>query len=75
MFVPITSEVIIEKGTMLKEISTGKLYEVGVRMVAHEEVLGDDPWEITESESGNSEPRVLAMRWDDLAAKYFAEVN
>ena len=28
MFVPITSEVIIERGTVLKEIATGQLFEV-----------------------------------------------
>ena len=75
MFVPITSEVIIERGTVLKEIATGQLFEVGARLSNHEEIWGDDPWELTELEPGNRERTALAVNYDDLARKFFAEVN
>ena len=75
MFVPITSEVTIEKGMVLKEISTAKLFEVGARLTAKEEVLGDDPWELIELSPGSADRRILAVHYENLAGKYFAEVN
>ena len=75
MFVPITSEVIIGTGTVLKEIATGQLFEVGTRLNNREEIWGDDPWELIELEPGNRERTALAVNYDDLTRKYFAEVN
>lgn len=75
MFVPITSEVIIEEGMVLKEIATGKLFEVGARLNNREEIWGDDPWEITELAARSLERTVLAVTYEDLARKYFAEVK
>ena len=42
MFVPITSEVTIDTGMVLKEIATERLFEVGQRLSDKEEVWGDD---------------------------------
>jgi len=76
MFVPITSEVIIGTGTVLKEIATGQLFEVGPRLNNREEIWGDDPWELIElAPPGNRERTALAVNYDDLARKFFAEVN
>jgi hypothetical protein len=75
MFVPITSEVNIETGMVLKEIATGHLFEVGARLNNREEVWGDDPWELTEIAPGNLERTALALPYDALAQKFFAEVN
>ena len=75
MFVPITSEVTIGTGTVLKEIATGHLYKVGPRLNNREEIWGDDPWEIIDLEPGDGERTALAVNYDDLARKYFAEVN
>jgi len=75
MFVPITSEVIIGTGTVLKEIATGQLFEVGTRLNNREEIWGDDPWELTEITPGHGERTAVAVNYDDLARKYFAEVN
>lgn len=75
MFVPITSEVNIETGMVLQEIATGRLFEVGARLNNREEIWGDDPWEITELEPDGNEQTVLAVNYDDLARKYFAEVK
>ena len=75
MFIPITSEVNIETGMVLREIATGQLFEVGARLNNREEVLGDDPWEITEITPGNAERTVLAVSYEGLARKFFAEVE
>jgi hypothetical protein len=75
MFVPITSELNIETGMVLKEIATGNLFEVGARLNDREEVLGDDPWEITEIAAGNAPRTALALPYQELARKFFAEVN
>lgn len=73
MFVPITSEVTINKGMVLKEIATDRLFEVGRRLTDTEEVLGDDPWELTEIEPGHPS-RTISLHYGELAMKYFAEV-
>jgi hypothetical protein len=73
MFVPITSEVTINTGMVLKEIATDRLFEVGHRLTDNEEVLGDDPWELTEIAAGN--PARTALPYQQLAMKYLAEVE
>jgi len=75
MFVPITSEVTIETGMVLKEIATGHLFEVGARLNTNEETLGDDPWELTEINPGNRERTAVALGYLELAQKFFAEVE
>lgn len=75
MFVPITSEVTIETGMVLKEIATSQLFEVGTRLKNAEEGSGEEPWEITETGSGNPERKTLALPYQQLAMKYFAEVD
>jgi len=75
MFVPITSEVTISTGTVLKEIATERLFEVGQRLSDNEEVLGDDPWQITEITPGNLGRSSLALAYEELTRKYFAEVE
>ena len=73
MFVPVTSEVTINTGMVLKEIATDRLFEVGHRLTDNEEVLGDDPWELTEIAPGN--PARTALPYQQLAMKYLAEVE
>lgn len=75
MFVPITSEVTINTGMVLKEIATERLFEVGRRLSDSEEVLGDDPWELTEIAPGNHAPAAIALPYQVLAMKYLAEVE
>jgi len=75
MFVPITSEVTINKGMVLKEIATDRLFEVGQRLSKKEEVWGDDSWELTEIAPGNLAPTAIALPYQDLAMKYLAEVE
>ena len=75
MFVPITSEVTIGKGSVVKEIATGQLFEVGARLSNHEEIWGDDDWELTELTPDNRQRTVLAVKFEDLVRKFFAEVE
>ena len=75
MFVPITSEVTIATGMVLKEIATERLFEVGERLSTKEEVWGDDSWELTEISPGNAGQTALALPYQDLAMKYLAEVE
>ena len=75
MFVPITSEVTIDTGMVLKEIATERLFEVGQRLSTKEEVWGDDSWELTEIAQGNLTRIANALPYSVLAQKYFAEVE
>ena len=75
MFVPITSEVTINKGMVLKEIATERLFEVGQRLSDKEEIWGDDPWELTEIAPGNLGRTAIALPYQELAMKYLAEVE
>jgi hypothetical protein len=74
MFVPITSEITIETGMVVKEIATSRLFEVGARLPSKGEVWGDDAWEITERGPGNQRV-VVALPYQELAMKYLAEVK
>lgn len=75
MFVPITSEVTFNKGMVLKEIATDRLFELGQRLSNNEEVWGDDSWELTEIAPGNPARTAIALRYQVLAMKYLAEVE
>ena len=74
MFVPITSEVTIDTGMVLKEIATDRLFEVGRRLRDVEEIWGDDPWELAEIDPGHP-ARTISLHYQELAMKYFAEVK
>lgn len=73
MFVPITSEVTLKTGMVLKEIATSRLFEVGSRLKNDSEVWGDDPWELTEVTDGRRERTAVA--YHELTEKYWAEVE
>jgi hypothetical protein len=75
MFVPITSEVTINTGMVVKEIATERLFEVGQRLSDKDEVWGDDSWELTEITPGNLERIAIALPYQRLAMKYLAEVE
>jgi hypothetical protein len=75
MYVPITSEVNIEIGTELKEISSGQLFVVAERLPQGTEVLGEDTWKIMPADNGHSDGLPLAITRVVLAEKYFAEVD
>jgi hypothetical protein len=74
MYVPITSEVNLETGMTLLEISTERLYTITERLKKSKEVLGDS-WEITPVDTLGLDrlPKVLAT--PELSERYFAEVE
>lgn len=72
MFVPITSEVTLAQGMIVKEIATGRLYELADRMKTNSEVWGDDPWQLREV--GESDRGSKAVAYLELSEKYMAEV-
>jgi hypothetical protein len=74
MFAPITSEITLGTGTILQEIATGQLFEVGIRVKGGAEVWGTDTWEITEINPDSFDKIVMALTRQELAMKYLAEV-
>lgn len=73
MFVPITSEVTLSQGMIVKEIATGRLYELGDRMKSNSEVWGDDPWQLREV--AGSDRDLKAVGYLELSEKYMAEID
>ncbi|MEJ7645897.1 MAG: hypothetical protein WKF87_14980 [Chryseolinea sp.] len=70
MFEPITSEITLRTGLILKEIATGQLFHVGVR--SHD---GKDTWQLIEIvDPGLSRIELMADR-QMIAMKYHAEVE
>ncbi|MEJ1238120.1 hypothetical protein WBG78_08325 [Chryseolinea sp. T2] len=70
MFEPITSEIDLHTGQVLKEIATGTLFEVGVRMRD-----GSDKWEVREMEPENHARIIMVADRQTLAMKFFAEAE
>jgi len=75
MFVPITSEINIGTGTVLKEIATDRLFEVNERLPMGSEVWGEDMWRITENVPADLRQTTLTLSRQQLSEKYFAEVE
>jgi hypothetical protein len=62
-----------ETGSVLKEIVTGRLFEVGKRLKNDSQLWGDDPWEITEITPGDRIWKTIGYL--ELTEKYHAEVE
>jgi hypothetical protein len=75
MYVPITSEISIGVGMVLKEISTEQRFTVAERLKPGTDVSGEDKWRITPINSGNVNRSPLIMARQELSEKYFAEVD
>lgn len=73
MFVPITSEVTLETGMIVKQISTGLLYRLGERLKNDPNVSGDDPWQMINVDDRDDQH--IAVGYLELTEKYFAEVE
>lgn len=73
MFVPITSEITLGTGTVLKEIATNHLFKVNRRLKNDQEVWGDDPFELLEIMGADPERKTVAYL--ELTEKYLAEVE
>ena len=75
MDAPITSEIDIETGMVLKEIATGQLFVVGERQKHGDKVSGEDIWTITPAASENTNRSPLVLSRNELSERYFAEVE
>lgn len=73
MFVPITSEITLGTGTVLKEIKTDRLFQLARRLKDGDGVWGDDPWELLEIMG--TDPERKAVAYHELTEKYLAEVE
>lgn len=73
MFVPITSEVTLGRGTIIREIATGRLYELSERIKTNPDVWGDDPWEIREAVGADRQTKVIGYL--ELAEKFLVDVE
>jgi hypothetical protein len=73
MYVPITSEVTLGTGTVLREISTGQLFEVGERLKHGAEVSGEDEWTITPVGDPEAQRSPVILSRQELAQKFFAD--
>jgi len=74
MYAPITSEINIETGMLLRDISTEQLFTVMERLKYHTDTPGEDTWRIKPTDEGSDAlPLLLTRR--QLAEKYFAEVD
>lgn len=70
MFEPITSEINLHTGQVLKEIATGTLFEIGVRMRD-----GSDKWEVKEIAPDDQSRIIMVADRQTLAMKFFAEAE
>jgi hypothetical protein len=75
MYVPITSEITIETGMVLREIATEQPFVVAERLKPGSEVSGEDRWRITPVGPGNPARLPLELARQELSEKYFAEVE
>jgi hypothetical protein len=73
MFVPITSEITLGTGSVLKEIATDHLFKVNRRLKDGKDMWGDDPWELLELMG--TDPQRKTVAYLELTEKYLAEVE
>jgi hypothetical protein len=73
MYAPITSEINIEPGMLLREIATDQLFSVEGRLRSTLEVTGEDIWRIIPVDNISREPVVMSRQ--ELSEKYFVEVD
>jgi len=70
MFETITSEIVLHKGQVLKEIASGCLFEVGERLKD-----GSDTWELTEIAPERNSKVIMVADRQSIAMKFFAEIE
>ncbi|MBT1686928.1 hypothetical protein [Dawidia soli] len=75
MDAPITSEINIETGLVLKEIATGKLFVVGERLKFGTDVAGEDTWRIIPANAASADRSPLVLTRNELSERYFAEIE
>lgn len=74
-YVPITSEIILGTGMVLREIATNRLFTIEERVKRSQEVSGEDIWRIEPMDTVTFDRMPLDLPRQELAEKYFAEVE
>jgi len=75
MEAPITSEITIRTGMVLKEIATNKLFRITERLSYRTETPGEDSWRLMSLDQGGDYRAPLILTRRQLAEKYFVEVD
>jgi hypothetical protein len=75
MYAPITSEITLRTGMVLREISTDQLFEVTERLKSGTNVSGEDIWKLTPIGGGQLDRLPVVLPRQELSEKYFAEVE
>ncbi len=73
MHAPITSEINIEPGLLLREIATDQLFTIEGRLRSTLEVTGEDVWRIVPVDNLSRSPVVMSRQ--ELSEKYFVEID
>jgi hypothetical protein len=71
MYAPITSDIVINIGTVLRQISTGQLFTAVERLLGDHDISGEDIWRLVplDNPGGSS----ITMSRTELSEKFFAE--
>lgn len=75
MDAPITSEIDIEIGMLLKEIASGQLFAVNERLKFGTEVAGEETWRIIPANADSAHLGTRTLTRNELSELYFAEVD
>jgi hypothetical protein len=71
MYAPITSDIVINIGTVLREISTGQLFTAVERLLGDHDTSGEDIWRLVPMD--NPERSSIIKSRNELSEKFFAE--
>jgi hypothetical protein len=73
MYAPITSDIVINIGTILREISTGQLFTAVERLQGEHDISGEDIWRLIPTGTPNPERSSITLSRTELSEKFFAE--
>ena len=71
MYAPITSDIVINIGTVLREISTGQLFTAVERLLGEHDISGEDIWRLVPMDNPER-PAIIKSR-NELSENFFAE--
>jgi len=71
MYAPITSDIVINIGTVLRQISTGQLFTAVERLQGDHDTSGEDIWRLVAMD--NPQGSFITISRTELSEKFFAE--
>lgn len=75
MYAPITSEVILERGLVLKEIATEQQFRVAERVVPDAPVAGEEAWRLEPIGPDGAVRKALVLPRQMLSERFVADVG